>query len=87
MRVLTAVDRWLHRVMRGRCWCPWLCLKLEYYQAMKDAAIRERIADALYDSMDKCARCKVCDEQVDAVMAVMITRRGPARPAAPGSSA
>ncbi len=42
VRVLVAVDRWLHRVMRGRCWCPWICLKLEYYQAMKDEEKHEQ---------------------------------------------
>jgi len=33
MCVLIWADRWLHRVMRGRCYNPSLCLKLSYYQA------------------------------------------------------
>lgn len=36
MRLLVAVDRWLHRVMRGRCWCPRVCLWLSYREAMED---------------------------------------------------
>lgn len=35
-------------------------------------ALRERITQALRDSIDRCARCKVCDQQVDAAMAVII---------------
>lgn len=33
-------------------------------------ALRARIKRALDGSIDRCARCKVCDEQVDAVMSV-----------------
>jgi hypothetical protein len=33
--------------------------------------LRQRIDDALQESMDRCARCKACDAQVDAVMAVI----------------
>lgn len=33
--------------------------------------LRERITQALDESIDQCARCKVCDKQVDAVMAVL----------------
>ncbi len=33
--------------------------------------LRLRIDLALYASMDRCARCKVCDTQIDAVMAVV----------------
>jgi len=36
MRLLVTADRWLHRVMRGRCWNHRVCLWLEEYQAMKD---------------------------------------------------
>ena len=35
------------------------------------AAVRERIDAALQESMDRCARCKACDAQVDAVMKVV----------------
>lgn len=35
------------------------------------AELRRRIDAALQDSMDRCARCKACDNQVDAVMAVL----------------
>ena len=34
-------------------------------------SLRERIAAALDASIDRCARCKVCDAQIDAVMAVL----------------
>jgi len=30
--------------------------------------LRTQVSDALDDSIDKCARCKVCDNQLDAVM-------------------
>ena len=33
--------------------------------------LRARIAAALDASIDRCARCKTCDTQVDAVMAVL----------------
>jgi hypothetical protein len=33
--------------------------------------LRDRIDAALQDSIDSCARCKACDVQVDAVMAVI----------------
>jgi hypothetical protein len=33
--------------------------------------LRERIDKALQDSMDRCARCKACDYQVDAVLGVL----------------
>lgn len=33
--------------------------------------LRQRITDALDGSVDKCARCKTCDNQVDAVMRVV----------------
>lgn len=33
--------------------------------------LRTRIDAALQESMDRCARCKTCDVQVDAVMAVI----------------
>lgn len=33
--------------------------------------LRHRIAAALDASIDECARCKVCDAQADAVMAVL----------------
>lgn len=40
--------------------------------ARPDAAtLRERIEAALQDSTDSCARCKVCDRQIAAVMAVL----------------
>lgn len=35
------------------------------------SALRARIEDALNRSVDRCARCKVCDAQVDAVMAAL----------------
>lgn len=35
------------------------------------ADLRDRIEAALNASMDRCARCKTCDVQVDAVMAVV----------------
>ena len=34
-------------------------------------SLRHRVAVALYVSMDGCARCKVCDTQIDAAMAVI----------------
>lgn len=34
-------------------------------------ALRDRINAALQDSIDRCARCKACDNQVDAVLAVV----------------
>jgi hypothetical protein len=33
--------------------------------------LRQRIDTALQDSMDRCARCKACDAQVDAVMVAL----------------
>jgi hypothetical protein len=33
--------------------------------------LRERIKNALDESLYPCARCKVCDRQVDAVMRVL----------------
>jgi len=42
MRLLVAVDRWLHRVMRGRCWNRRVCLWLSYYQAMRDEEKEEQ---------------------------------------------
>ncbi len=41
---------------------------------------RERVTVALDASVDRCARCKVCDNQVDAVMAAIL-------PLPPGTSA
>jgi hypothetical protein len=35
------------------------------------AHLRQRIDTALQDSTDRCARCKACDAQVDAVMAAL----------------
>lgn len=35
------------------------------------ATLRARIDAALQDSMDRCSRCKACDAQVDAVMAIL----------------
>jgi hypothetical protein len=29
-----AVDRWVHRVLRGRCYNRWLCERLSYSQAV-----------------------------------------------------
>jgi len=37
------------------------------------AAIRQRIAAALDASIDRCARCKVCDVQIEAVMTTLAT--------------
>ena len=37
--------------------------------------LRARIDAALQDSMDRCARCKACDAQVDAVMAAIAAAR------------
>ena len=34
--------------------------------------LRERITAALDTSIDRCARCKTCDNQVDSVMAVVL---------------
>ena len=34
-------------------------------------SLAERIDHALQDSMDRCARCKTCDNQVDAVLGVL----------------
>jgi hypothetical protein len=34
-------------------------------------SLSERIDKALQDSMDRCARCKACDNQVDAVLGVL----------------
>jgi hypothetical protein len=34
--------------------------------------LRERITAALDASIDRCARCKTCGEQVDAVMTVVL---------------
>jgi hypothetical protein len=39
--------------------------------AVAPQGLRERIGYALSESIDDCARCKVCDKQVDAVMAVL----------------
>jgi hypothetical protein len=33
MRLLVLIDMWLHKVMHGRCYNRWLCLKLSYYEA------------------------------------------------------
>jgi hypothetical protein len=33
--------------------------------------LRARIDTALSESVDRCARCKICDNQVDAVMEVL----------------
>lgn len=41
MMILVTVDRWLHRIMRGRCWNRRVCLRLSYYQAMKDEEEKE----------------------------------------------
>lgn len=38
-------------------------------------SLRERIAAALDASMDRCARCRTCDVQVDAVMALLAAER------------
>jgi hypothetical protein len=48
----------------------------------EDGYLRQRITDALDESVDHCARCKVCDAQVDAVMRVLTGERltPPARP-------
>jgi hypothetical protein len=45
--------------------------------------LRQRIDAALSASIDSCARCKVCDIQVDAVMGVMAAEREEAASAAP----
>lgn len=37
----------------------------------EQASLRTRIDEALSASVDRCARCKVCEAQVDAVMAVL----------------
>lgn len=34
-------------------------------------SLRQRITDALDGSIDKCARCKTCENQVDAVMKLL----------------
>ncbi len=34
MRLAVAVDRWVHRVLRGHCYNRWLCEKLSYSQAV-----------------------------------------------------
>jgi chromosome segregation ATPase len=39
--------------------------------ANEHAALRDRINAALNDSEDRCARCKHCDTQLDAAMAVV----------------
>lgn len=36
-------------------------------------SLRERLNDALQTSIDNCARCKVCDNQLDVIMPI-ITR-------------
>jgi hypothetical protein len=36
-----------------------------------EKALRQAVEKALKDSTDRCARCKVCDAQVDAVMAAL----------------
>lgn len=36
MKLLLWADLRLHRLMHGRCYNPWLCLKLSYYSAMHD---------------------------------------------------
>ena len=35
------------------------------------ASLREHVTAALDRSIDRCARCKVCDNQIDAVMAAV----------------
>jgi hypothetical protein len=39
--------------------------------AVLSEAIRIRLADAMYDSVDRCARCKVCEHQIGAAVKVM----------------
>jgi hypothetical protein len=52
--------------------CAALSRMRDAYEAGSDAAkLREQIAAALHDSTEACARCKVCDRQIDAVMAVL----------------
>jgi hypothetical protein len=46
--------------------------------ALNSGDLRSRINAALQDSMDRCARCKACDYQVDAVMAVLAATEPPA---------
>lgn len=36
-----------------------------------EQALRKAVTLALHGSVDRCARCKVCDVQVDAVMAAL----------------
>lgn len=36
-----------------------------------EQALRTAVSMALHGSVDRCARCKVCDAQVDAVMAAI----------------
>lgn len=36
-----------------------------------EQALRQTVTLALHGSVDRCARCKVCDVQVDAVMAAL----------------
>ena len=44
-------------------------------KVLDEVRLRERIEAALDGSIDSCARCKVCDKQIDAVMAAIA--RGP----------
>jgi hypothetical protein len=51
--------------------CAALSRMRDAYEAGSDAAkLREQIETALYDR-NTCASCKVCDRQIDAVMAVL----------------
>ena len=43
-----------------------------FIEAIRDPDdMRQRIDRALSESVDRCARCKICDNQVDAVMRVL----------------
>lgn len=36
MSVLFLLNNVVHKLMRGRCWCPDICERLSYYEAMRD---------------------------------------------------
>jgi hypothetical protein len=45
---------------------------IEALRSLRDGSdLRRRIDSALSESVDRCARCKICDNQVDAVMRVL----------------
>jgi hypothetical protein len=37
MSLIITADRWLHRLMRGRCYNRRICERLSRYEAMRDA--------------------------------------------------